>query len=389
MVVAGGVYRETCLSPPSRMLMGSGGRAAFALATRVAVELHTFHPGEFAGDVVVNFAPLGVDVRVHASDEIVEFEYHYPLSSPRIFPVPTPRADPVYVSGSSVLRFGCLEGTFVVEAERAVFDPQSGNAPEWFGANGSKAGRLAVVCNAGEARRLTGRCDLRRAAIDVMAHEGAEVVVVKDGARGAHVHERGGHHGTIPAFAACGAHKIGSGDVFSAIFAHLWSEKGTSALDAAEAASRHAAHYVGTRRLPCPDELPDMASRRMRDGLSVIVAAECVSSGELWVLHEACAGLRQLGVAVRAIRVGTSGSRDLMSDGSAPGHALDRGDALLILASDAGPPLLAVAREALARGTPILAFAEREGAVAALTAVGCPVTRDLASAVYRSAWTGD
>lgn len=386
MIVAGGVYRETCLSPPSDVLMGSGGRAAFALAARAAVELHTFHPDESAGDIVANFAPLGIVVCVHPSAEVLEFEYHYPLSSPRISPVPTPEADPVRISGSSVLRFGCLEGTFVVEAEKAVFDPQSGNAPEWFGANGSKAGRLAVVCNAGEARRLSGRRDLRQAAIDVLSHEEAEVVVVKDGARGAQVYERGGRHGAVPAYASCGAHKIGSGDVFSAIFAHLWSERGATALDAAEAASRHAAHYVGTRRLPCPDELPDVASRRMREGLKVLVVAECGSSGELWVLHEVCAGLRQLGADMRIFRTSVSGEHPF--DETASVRVLERSHALLILASDAGPMLLAVARASLARGIPVLAFAERQGAAAALNAVGCPVTGDLASAVYRTAWSG-
>ena len=277
MIVAGGVYVESCVTPPSRILMGSGGRAAAAASGSGPVSLHTFHPLDQEDNLHANFGPLGIDVTVHPSSGIVVFDYLHPLSYPRISPVPLPHADAVLVRGAQVLRFGCLEGGFVVDAGEAVYDPQNGAAPERFPANGSRADRLALVLNAGEARALTGHDDLGQTAAVLLERERASVVVAKDGPVGAHVFEPGRTPGSVPAYEARGAHKVGSGDVFSATFARLWFS-GTSPTPAADAASRHAAHYVSTRILPCPVDLPPMEPRTISDGLQVLVVSSAATT---------------------------------------------------------------------------------------------------------------
>src|SRR5690242_9700100 len=156
MIVAGGVYFERCLTPAVSNLFGSGGRAAAALSSFSDVTLHTFFPLAIAEEVVWNLGSFGVKCEVHASDAVVQFFYNFPLSMPRIAPVPVPQAESVRIFGEKVIRFGCLEGEMIVEADVAVYDPQSGQNPRPYRANGSKAERLAIVLNEGELGRLTG-----------------------------------------------------------------------------------------------------------------------------------------------------------------------------------------------------------------------------------------
>jgi hypothetical protein len=382
MIVAGGVYVETCATPPSRTLMGSAGRAAVALLGRETVELHTFHPPDLFKDVLVNFVPLGIEVRLHASGARVEFEYLYPLSRPRISPVPLPASGSVAVTGRSVLRFGCLEGNFVVDAATAVFDPQSGAAPDRFRANGSRAERLALVLNALEARLLSARSDLATAAADLMRTEGASVVVVKDGPAGAHVFEADRVARHVPAFDARGANKVGSGDVFSAMFAHLWHRGEASAVEAAHEASRHAAHYVSTRVLPCPDALPPAAPRAMRPDPRILVLADADTTASAWLVGEALDGLRQLGAHAAHFRTDSDPSHA----GSVEAIRWDDWDVVVALVTSREDGALRAAAIAVGRGKRVVALAERAGTADAAREAGCDVSGDLASLLYGSTW---
>ena len=84
------------------------------------------------------------------------------------------------VSDEVVLRFGMMEGSAVVSADRCVYDPQSAFDPQHFSANGSHARRLAIVGNRSEIVTMGGDTD-PIAAARVLLGEGAEVVVVKSG----------------------------------------------------------------------------------------------------------------------------------------------------------------------------------------------------------------
>ena len=57
----------------------------------------------------------------------------------------------------------------------------------------------------------------------------ADVVVVKRGCSGATVHRPGRDPVAVPAYRSARVFKIGSGDVFSAAFAHHWGERGLDA----------------------------------------------------------------------------------------------------------------------------------------------------------------
>ncbi|MBN0523972.1 nucleoside 2-deoxyribosyltransferase, partial [Pseudomonas aeruginosa] len=92
------------------------------------------------------------------------------------------------VSGEKVLRFGMIDGTAVVNADFAVFDPQNADEPESFSANGSTAKHLALVLNRHEANLLLpGSRGLSPQDITaaLAKQENAEVVVIKMGPLGA------------------------------------------------------------------------------------------------------------------------------------------------------------------------------------------------------------
>ncbi|MGV8352662.1 PfkB family carbohydrate kinase, partial [Pseudomonas aeruginosa] len=68
----------------------------------------------------------------------VTFEYIHGLANPDIRRGTHARST-LAVSGEKVLRFGMIDGTAVVNADFAVFDPQNADEPESFSANGSTA----------------------------------------------------------------------------------------------------------------------------------------------------------------------------------------------------------------------------------------------------------
>lgn len=297
MQIAGGVYLELCEVPEWKKTFGSGGRAALAVA-RVSPGsvLHTYAGGRDASDWE-RFTEQGIKIQLTASPEAFAFAYFHSLSTPVLVPSPAsvPRASPMEVKGQTVLRFGMLEGEAIVEADAAVYDPQGDRTP--FTGNASTASRLALVLNELEAERMGG---LSRA----MQDNGATVAVLKRGARGATV-IASGTETHIPAYRSSRVFKIGSGDVFSAMFAYWWGEAGRSPVDAAELASRAVAQYCETASLPVDPDNLDMRqpAPRGEPGL-ILIEAAADTLGRRYVVEEARALLRDLGFCVVAPCIG-------------------------------------------------------------------------------------
>jgi hypothetical protein len=222
--VAGGIYRERCTWPDWEFWYGSGGRAAAAVSGLAdEVELFSYATEDAARQFGPAASLYGFKFIPTAAPQAVSFDYFHPMSVPIIRPAPgrIRALDPLEVSGSVVLRFGMIEGTAKVSADTCIYDPQSAFAPEAFHANGSRAGRLAIVANATEIATLTGHADVETGAGALLRDSGAEVVVAKGGARGALLIDASGPR-RIPAFHSDSVWTIGSGDVFAAVFAAAW-----------------------------------------------------------------------------------------------------------------------------------------------------------------------
>ena len=259
----------------------------------------------------------GVTIHANPSTNEIAFAYLHPLSCPGVAPNTSDITieEPIIARGEVVLRFGFLEGDAVVEADRAIYDPQTIRKTVPFGANGSSGKSLALVLNEDELRASVGGKTITEAAEKIMARDNADVTVVKCGAKGAIVFEKEQNPSFVPAFRTPRVFKIGSGDIFSAVFAHYWGIEKRSAIDAAMLASRSTAAYCTSRELPIPSEstLPDypVVSCSERGRVSIIGAMDTLSNQ--WLVEEARWCLGGLGLSSEVVNA-ELGKMDISSD---------------------------------------------------------------------------
>ena len=380
MIITGGCYKEICQCPTWNALFGSGTRAAAALVgVTPHVELHTYcHLDRMP--YLYEMCAYGITIHAIPSTNEIAFAYFHPLSCPGVAPKASDisNEEPIIASGEVVLRFGFLEGDAVVEADRAIYDPQSTRATAPFGANGSSASSLALVLNEDELCTSVGGETIVDAAEKIMVRDNADVVVVKCGVKGAMVFEKERSPSFVPAFRTPRVFKIGSGDVFSAAFAHYWGIEKRSAIDASMLASRSTAAYCTSRELPIPSEsaLPDypVVSCYERGTVSIIGAMDTLSNR--WLVEEARWCLRGLGRSSVVVNAAL-GEMDNSSDDVVSALILadtfeDRGEAAI--------------QKTQAHKLPTVVLCER-GEVPQTLRSAVQATDDFTTALYWVAWT--
>jgi hypothetical protein len=377
VLIAGGLYREVCEVPPWNAVFGSGGRAAAAISTRSPGSiLHTYASASDAA-AIATLEALGLTICVAPSPASIAFAYFHPLSKPHIQPPPetVPTLPPLQVSGDTVLRFGMIEGEAIVNARRAVYDPQGDGPSKRFAGNGSRAEELALVLNELELRTLAGKQDLSEAAASIFEDEGAAAIIAKGGAQGATIFLPGQAPGHVPAYRSEKVFKIGTGDVFSAIFAQRWGEEGQPPQDAADFASRCVASYCSTRQLPLLEEsIGDLVPVGYHHPGSVLLEGSVNTLGRRYVMEEARFRLRELGVLVISPALTSS-----------PDEVTQALPVALLLIAD-GTEGLAVrrARAAIEEGQVVVILAEEE--VDTLSELDAVITDDFVSALYFACW---
>lgn len=323
MHIAGGLYHELCEVPEFNTIHGSGGRAAVALsALSPGSTLHTYiSPATM--QAVGHLKGLGLRVRGNTASQAIAFSYFHPLSTPHIAPSlhTIEQNAALSVEGDAVLRFGLLEGEAIVDGQRVVYDPQTKREPASFRANGSKAESLALVMNMAEVAALATIIGCAHDIATVLDAEGASVAVVKNGVHGASVHMRNGQAHHVPPFRTPRVFKIGSGDVFSAVFSHYWAELSMDAPTAALMASRAVASYCQSRILPPGDGSDLKAVQSVKGSPAIIeIIGFPATIGQRWTIEEARFRLGELGVKAFA-----------SSLGSGPGHSEEPTARLVLL----------------------------------------------------------
>jgi nucleoside 2-deoxyribosyltransferase len=389
--IAGGVYHESCIWPEWDHVYGSGGRAAASVVSHVgAVRLKTYCRDETAESFRSYAEAYGFDFEPLTCEQTISFGYFHSLSVPTIYPTPSRvrQNEPITLSDVAVLRFGMMEGSAVVHADRCVYDPQSAFIPEPFEKNGSRANHLAVVANRGEIAALSGISD-PIAGAQALLSKGAEVVIVKSGVEGAFVVEPAGVAHVTP-FQTDRVWTIGSGDVFAAIFAAQWAVHGLNAREAAVIASNAVASYVESMALPVPAASTLLAQSRKTAAASrsrVYIASPFFSLGQRWVVDETRRCLRELGLDV------FSPVHDI---GPGPAHevaprdltALDGCDTVFGIIDGSDPGTLFEIGYAKARGIAIYALAQSvsEEDLKMVLGSGCKVFDDFVTALHHVAW---
>jgi hypothetical protein len=267
MIIAGGIYQETCRFPKWDRIFGSGLRAALAISQlSPGSELHSYVARDLERDVTATLEWSRVKSSLVPSDVVFTFEYMHPFDLITIDPEDP--EDPedhkqnstLTVNGDVVLRFGMMECDVRVTAQRAVYDPQS-HYPTFFSDNNSKANDLVIIANQREIFKLvpgkfseTGKCpdndDIRRAMGQLFdLDQTLRAVLLKDLLGGLTVFQ--GDEGVqVRNYAAESYFRIGSGDILAAAFTHAWGEKHASVIDEANFASQCLAYAVEGPRLP-------------------------------------------------------------------------------------------------------------------------------------------
>lgn len=393
LTIVGGVYGETCIEPAWDAVFGSAGRAAHAVETLVTgqVELVTYVAAEAATTVDDLAKRCGATLKSHPAKQFVSFSYLHPLATPAIYPPPAliEPAAAIRVKGDVVLRYGMMEGDAIIEADVAVYDPQSAFDPRPFSENGSRARRLALVLNRQEVQAMAGIDDPMLAARKLLESEGAEVIVLKRGSHGAVVVTASGEH-QIPAYQTEYVWKVGSGDVFSATFAALWGCHGMSPDQAADLASRATANYVNTRHLPAPDvaTLQALQMAPIKPGKGTIyLAGPFFDIGQRWLIEESFSLLKELGASVFSpVHEVGPGPANYVAPKDIEG--LEGSDVVFAILNGLDPGTIFEIGYAIKKAIPVVALAQnvKEEDLKMIVGTGCEVTDDFASGLYRAVW---
>lgn len=298
MEIVGGFYKETSLVPEIDQMFGSGGRAA-AILNQITddVTLHTYIDND--SDIAEFEKNHSIEVKKYYRDSLITFSYFHPLSTPHISKSEIFQP-PIEVNGDVVLRFGFIEGDAVVNANRVVFDPQTWKKKAIYSMNGSKANNLTIVLNELELTHSTSTNELIEQAQELLELNKAVAIVVKRGVKGCFVLEKNGSKFSIPSYFSNKVTKIGTGDVFSAIFAFYWGVKNESPSLAAELASKHVACFCESGEIALDYHIiENLVPIHFESFKNVTIFADQAGLGKRYIAEEAKYLLLQIGITVQ------------------------------------------------------------------------------------------
>lgn len=395
IAVGGGTYHEQCVHPEWDEIWGSGLRAAVAIAQLGAsVEFHTSvgQPHKALLESRSRLAKIKLP-NVLSTTETVGFSYFHSMADSTLSG-PSTTSLQLKIKQKTVLRFGMIEANLQVVGETVVYDPQSPLDPKLFTGNGSSAGRLAVVLNEAEARGMT-QLELPAEALRAVAKlNQADVVVLKQGPLGCLVLENG-KVTSVPAFKTKNVWGIGSGDVFTAVFALFWAERNQDAVTAADAASRATAYYCESKSLPHNEDFLSVSRVALRPlpvtaRKQVYLAAPFFNLGQRWLVEELFELLSGMDVKVFSPihHVGLGTAQQVYLPDVA---GLEQSEIILACLDGADSGTLFELGYARAKNKRLIALAtdQHDQDLVMPIGAGTEIAKDLVTAVHLAAWAAN
>lgn len=393
--VVGGLYWERCLFPLREDLYGSGGRAACILAgLGHTVEFQTAADSDAVRRFQAHANSItGIACSFVSIERSVRFSYSHPLAPPTIDPPKISDAKPhIEASGNAILCYGMLDAKISVRGEKVVYDPQSPTSPSSFRTIG-EANQLVVIVNETEAIGLSGEATLDQALITIASEEGADAVIVKRGPRGCLLWTPDGIVEQA-CYRTSRIYKIGSGDVFSAVFFREWALGGSDILDATVAAARATAVYCEAGEvLALKAGSYDEAARRwapsevIEDHKGVYLAGPFFTTAERWLVAEAHRTLEEFNLEVFSPfhDVGLGKPEEVVVQDL---KGLDSSSVVLALLDGADPGTIFEIGHARSRNIDVVILAENfpPKALTMFKGSGCEIYTDLAAALYACCW---
>ncbi len=398
--IVGGVYPEVCIYPEWNQIFGSGGRSAAALCELSnKVDLFCYISRHLLMDIKAISNSFGYNLHPVLNEKSVSFKYFHGLSRPEIYPHNYLHfnANTIIVKASNILRFGFIEGNAKVEGEWVVYDPQSATAPEGFHNNGSSAKHLSIVLNANEGRLLSGEYDPYKIVSKLLADSEAEVIILKMGPLGTLIHTEK-HNKLLPCLKTNKVWPIGSGDIFSAVYAHFWTEKQSDPFVAADCALKATAHYCNWSVLPIPkafdEEIASIAvPLEFQKDISGIVKKKIYLAGpfftiaQRWLIEEIRRELINQGLQVFSPLhdVGHGAAQDVAKEDV---KGLEDSDIVFAIIDGLDAGTLFEVGYSVSKCIPVIGLVQNEKFedLKMLEGTNCIIENDLVTAIYKTAW---
>jgi nucleoside 2-deoxyribosyltransferase len=398
--IIGGFYNELCLYPQWHYNFGSGGRAVAALSKfgdNICFHSYVHQNKEKEFEYFTKL--YNVEYKKIQSTEIVHFEYYHSLSSPNIYTlnIPPQIQKTYFLEEDIVICYGMMEANNpTINANYVVFDPQSENNPSMIFNNDSNINHLAVILNVEESKKFTNKQTIND--IGKYFFEQAtnlDVLILKDGPFGAHLFTKDSEYFYIESYKTDKVFKIGSGDVFVAVFAYLWAKDKFTPYESAIKASLATAYYCNSKILPIDKELilnDNLKFKKIKIdkeqfNKTIYLAGPFFNMADRWLIEEAKMQLEKFGAKVFSpLHDVGYGKSNLVVKEDLSG--IDNADILYAVLNHYDPGTIFEIGYAIAKKIPVVIFIENEVVINMTMFEGseCIIESDFSSSIYKVIW---
>lgn len=393
--IVGGTYLEKCVDPYYLELFGSGLRGAAALSEKgFEIKFHSCISEKDEPIALMKAKTYEFESFLHKIEKTTQFHYYHPLSPPIIVDAKKEVFELPSLEEDNFLYYGMIEATTEIAGKYVVYDPQNHKS---FKDTNSTAENLALILNKKESEILYGKkgVELKKVGKELLQSEKADVIVIKNGSQGALVfHEN--DVSSIPVFHTNKVWPIGSGDIFSAVFAWKWIIERKPPYESAYAASKFVAHFCETQQLPLPNT-EDLNYEEIKDppkNNKVYLAGPFFTIGERFLINELRNALNEFGNTVFSPFHEVGVLYDNYTDSEAIEIAerdlakIKNCNVVLAVISGNDPGTLYEIGYAKAISKKIVILAEnvKKSDLTMLVGSDCIITNDLSTAVYKTSW---
>lgn len=396
--VIGGFYKELCLYPDWDYNYGSGGRASAVLSSLgKEVCFHTYVHKNKKRDFDYFLKTFKILGKAIPSSEIISFEYYHALSAPNIHFMNNylEVQEKTSITEEIVICYGMMEAPNPqINANYLIYDPQSEKEPSMIFENDSTYSHLSVILNVEEAKRFTGEKNIN----DISAKffqmtDNLEVLILKDGPFGAHVFYSEEHH-HIDAYETHNVFKIGSGDIFVAVFGYFWAKEKLNPLEAAKKASLATASYcnnkvmqIGKLDLAYENKFNKVKVDKESFSKKIYLAGPFFTMADRWLIEEAKFQLEKFGANVFSpLHDVGYGKAELVATEDLKG--VDNSDILYAVLNDYDPGTIFEIGYAISKEIPVVIFIENKTDInmTMFEGSGCIIEKDFSTSIYKVIW---
>jgi nucleoside 2-deoxyribosyltransferase len=396
--IVGGFYTELCLYPSWDYNFGSGGRAAAILSNfGEKICFHSYVHKNKEEEFKYFSEIYKIDIEMLPSSEIINFEYYHSLSAPNIHTLncPITMQEQATIMAEVVICYGMMESENpILNADYVVFDPQSENNPSMIFDNGSNINHLALILNVEEGKKYTSKKSIEDIAKSFFEKcDCLEILILKDGPLGAHLFYNNQYY-HIDAYETNRVFKIGSGDVFVAIFGYFWAKDRLNPIEAAQKASLATAMYCNNQIFQMSKDILSSNNQFRKIKIdkenfkkTIYLAGPFFTMADRWLIEEAKFQLEKFGANVFSpLHDVGYGKPDIVAKKDLNG--VDSADILYAVLNDYDPGTIFEIGYAISKHIPVVIFIENKTPInmTMFEGSGCIIESDFATSIYKVIW---